>query len=85
MSQYLQKRLIFDLSVIQNLNLTPKKSLEKKNTNSKLPSEFVFFICGGDNGIRTHGLRVANASLYQLSHIPMQQSYICRKKAPQNL
>ena len=31
----------------QNLNLTPKKSREKKNTNSVLLSEFVFFICGG--------------------------------------
>lgn len=25
---------------------------------------------GGDNGIRTHGLYVANVPLYQLSHIP---------------
>ena len=26
--------------------------------------------CGGDKGIRTPGLRIANATLYQLSHIP---------------
>ena len=31
----------------QNLNLTPKKSLEKKKANSVFISEFVFFICGG--------------------------------------
>lgn len=31
----------------QNLNLTPKKSREKKKTNSVFVSEFVFFICGG--------------------------------------
>ena len=55
----------------QNLNLTPKKSREKKKTNSVFVSEFVFFICGGDKGIRTPDLCIANASLYQLSHIPM--------------
>lgn len=26
--------------------------------------------CGGDKGIRTPDLRIANATLYQLSHIP---------------
>lgn len=31
----------------QNLNLMPKKSREKKKTNSVFVSEFVFFICGG--------------------------------------
>ena len=30
----------------------------------------VFSVCGGDKGIRTPGLCVANASLYQLSHAP---------------
>ena len=38
----------------QNLNLTPKKSLEKKKANSVFISEFVFFICGGDNRTRTY-------------------------------
>ena len=27
-------------------------------------------LCGGDKGIRTPDLRIANATLYQLSHIP---------------
>lgn len=48
----------------------PKKSFAKNNTNSGLFPEFVLFEYGGDNEIRTHGLRVANATLYQLSHIP---------------
>ena len=63
MIQYLQKRLIFDLSAIQNLNLTPKKSLEKKNTNSESLSEFVFFICGGGNRTRTCDLTDVNRVL----------------------
>ena len=50
--------------------LTPKKSFAKNNTNSDLSSGFVLFACGGDKGIRTPGLRIANATLYQLSHIP---------------
>lgn len=70
MSQYLKKRLIFDLSAIQNLNLTPKKSREKKNTNSESLSEFVFFICGGDEGGRTPYLLNAIQALYQLSYTP---------------
>ena len=27
-------------------------------------------MCGGDDGIRTHGLSIANAALSQLSYIP---------------
>lgn len=30
----------------------------------------MYDIFGGDKGIRTPGLRIANATLYQLSHIP---------------
>ncbi len=41
-----------------------------KKTNPDIKTEFVFFFLGGDKGIRTPGLCVANASLYQLSHIP---------------
>ena len=29
---------------------------------------------GGDKGIRTPDLRIANATLYQLSHIPIRES-----------
>ena len=32
--------------------------------------------CGGDKGIRTPGLRIANATLYQLSHIPDSQIHL---------
>lgn len=34
------------------------------------------FLCGGDKGIRTPDLRIANATLYQLSHIPDTQSHM---------
>ena len=33
-------------------------------------------LCGGDKGIRTPGLRIANATLYQLSHIPDSQIHL---------
>ncbi len=33
-------------------------------------SHKMYDIFGGDKGIRTPGLRIANATLYQLSHIP---------------
>ena len=32
--------------------------------------------CGGPDGTRTHGLRVANAALYQLSYEPVPTLYI---------
>lgn len=47
-----------------------KKRICKKNTNPDFFSRFVLFACGGGNEIRTRGLRVANAALYQLSHTP---------------
>ena len=50
--------------------MTPKKSFAKNNTNSDLSSGFVLFAYGGDNETRTRDLRVANATLYQLSYIP---------------
>lgn len=37
----------------------------KKANHIRFALEF-----GGDTGIRTPGLRIANASLYQLSYIP---------------
>ena len=41
-----------------------------KKTNPDIKTEFVFFFLGGDKGIRTPGLRIANAALYQLSYKP---------------
>ena len=37
-------------------------------------------MCGGDNGTRTRGLCVANASLYQLSHIPTAEIILAPKR-----
>ena len=36
----------------------------------------MYDIFGGDKGIRTPGLRIANATLYQLSHIPDSQIHL---------
>ena len=44
--------------------------------NKKQPENSFQVACGGDKGIRTPGLCVANASLYQLSHIPKRLYYI---------
>lgn len=48
------------------------KSEKKIPSQNSLPltNKFDWVSCGGDDGTRTHGLCVANASLYQLSHIP---------------
>ena len=42
----------------------------KQKKYAHLSKACVYPWCGGDDGTRTHGLCVANASLYQLSHIP---------------
>ena len=34
---------------------------------------------GGDDGTRTHYLRIANATLYQVSYIPTQGKFCSRK------
>ena len=47
-----------------------KKRICKKKYEPRFFSRFVLFACGGGNEIRTRGLRVANAALYQLSHTP---------------
>ena len=48
---------------------TTMKSWESPIPHKKISYKCTIF-CGGDKGIRTPDLRIANATLYQLSHIP---------------
>ena len=43
----------------------------KRHTRRSFIRSFCVCLCGGDKGIRTPDLCIANASLYQLSHIPI--------------
>ena len=49
---------------------TTMKSWESPIPHKKKYRTNVRYFCGGDKGIRTPDLRIANATLYQLSHIP---------------
>ena len=58
------------------------KLQSKISTQNKKPKTFTLskgvrfrFCFGGGKGIRTPGLRVANAALYQLSHTPIYKIY----------
>lgn len=60
--------------------------IKTKNPNqSAVTKRFGLFWLGGDDGTRTHGLCVANASLYQLSHIPELWYYSKRRKKRQTI
>ena len=52
--------------------------------NKKRRKIGVFWCFGGDKGIRTPGLRIANATLYQLSHTPTDKNIIIPKNAECN-
>ena len=56
------------LKNIDNSRIIEAKNKTKGSLMNCIKNPFRF---GGDEGIRTPGLCVANASLYQLSHAPM--------------
>ncbi len=61
---------------LKNSIKAKKDHINKINPNHSrvmiTPYRFGLFLLGGDKGIRTPDLCVANASLYQLSHIPVE-------------
>ena len=60
------------------MKTNPTQCLTKKN-------EFGFALFGGDNGIRTRDLCVANATLSQLSYVPATAVYYSAEKAETEL
>lgn len=55
-------------TVVRFLKKSRNPLIPHKKKQAEQSSTCVYF--GGDKGIRTPGLRIANATLYQLSHIP---------------
>ena len=68
---YLRKRRVSPKTGVRWHSL-PHNSIvrESPDDNIKTQSESLWVLTGGDEGIRTPDLCVANASLYQLSHAP---------------
>ena len=73
---------------LKNSIKAKKDHINKINPNHSrvtiTPYRFGLFSSGGGKGIRTPGLRVANAALYQLSHTPenrvLREYFLTRKR-----